>query len=158
MYKICCCILLAGLSLSGQTPEAVAALTPAVIKVLVSAGTPDDSVSQALVDDMMSLALQERQPTAKQVVGFVNALRGAAVGRPVSALQVSGLSRGILDVLRRQGISNLALAAQVRTALTELGVGDQKADLIIRQFVALGEAVRGPDDSPANDRIVPLKK
>jgi hypothetical protein len=156
MNKVCCCFLLTGLALSGQTaadPQAVARLTPVLSRVLVSAESPDDQVSKTLVNAMLSLAVREQQPTRQELGELARALRGAMAGRVIADSQLSVLSRCIVDVLHPDGMSNFMLASQVREVLTTLRVGDTKADLIVRRFVAVGEAVRGPDDLPARDNL-----
>ena len=146
MFKICCAILLAGVSLTAQNSPDAARLSPVLSKALTSAGRTDDAVSQSLASTMMSLTTGEHRP-ARQVDALVNAMRGVMAGREVSESQARALSQCIVNVLRGQG-SNLTLAAQVRQELTVLRVGDQRTDLIVKRFIALGETVRGPDDLP----------
>ena len=42
MFKICCIVIAAGISLSAQTSPDVARLNPALLKALVRAGSADD--------------------------------------------------------------------------------------------------------------------
>ena len=146
MYRMFCCVVLAVVSLSAQTSADAARLSPALSKVLTSAGRADDAAGQSLASTMMSLTTGDHRP-ARQVDALVNALRGVMAGREVSEAQAAVLSQCFVNVLRGQG-SNLTLATQVRQELTALRVGDQRTDLIVKRFIALGEAVRGPDDIP----------
>jgi hypothetical protein len=157
MYKVCLCVLLAALSLFGQTPDdvrAMARLRPALSRAMVSADAPDDSVSRTLVNAMTAIANHEHQPTRQELVQLADALRGAIAGKQISDAQLAVLSRCVVDALRGEGGSNLLLASQVRATLGALRVGDAKVDLIIQRFVAIGEAVRGPDDLPVSDKPV----
>lgn len=153
MYKWLACLLLTGLGLGAQTSPAVGRLSPALSKALVSAGTPNDSIGQTLVGTMMSISLPDHQPSRQQLVGLADALRGVLVKRGISEAQVSVLSECIVDALSGAKASNFALASQLRNELATLRVDDQKADLIIRRFMAVGEAVRGPDDVPVTKEI-----
>ncbi len=150
MYRTFCGILLFALALHGQTAADIVKLTPAVSKALLTAGAADDTASQALTDASMAVSFKAHPPTRQQVVDFSNALRGAAAGKPANATQLSIVSRCILNILRSRGLSNFALAAQLRSALTALQTNSQKIDLAVQRYIAIGEAVRGPDALPAN--------
>jgi hypothetical protein len=151
MYKPLCWLAIAGFCAMGQTPQILARFDRSLRDVMVSSGGVDDSLSRNFVDNILALALPERQPSRQLVARFTDALRGVAAGRPLSSAQAAVFSQCILGLMRGQGASNFGLASQLRTALTALGAADQKASRIVRQFVALGEAVRGPDDSPVYD-------
>ena len=153
MYKACCCILLAGLSLCGQTPQATVQLNPTLTMALVNAGVPGDVWSQRLADGMMALASDGRRPTRSEVSDFTSALTGVLAGKRIDNAQIAILQQCLVDVLRRAGVSNFALARQLRETLTALHVDDPKADLITRRFLVIGEAVRGPDDAPVSPKI-----
>ena len=113
----------------------------------------DDSVSQSLAGRMISIAPLEHWAGRQQMDALISALRGVMAGREISDAQLTVLSQCIVNVLRGQGGSNFALAAEIRQELTTLGIGDQRSDLIVRRFVALGETVRGPDDMPVMKEI-----
>jgi len=143
MYKVGCCILLSGLilSLSGQTPQAIAKLGP-LTRIVIQSGVR----APELTDAILAIALKDREPTRQEVTGFTDALANAKPSGPIPSAQVSALESCIVGVLRDQSPSNFALAARLRQALTAIRVNDLKTDLIVRRFLAIGEAVRGPDD------------
>jgi hypothetical protein len=97
---------------------------------------------------MAGISQREHQPTRQQFSSFANALPGAATGKTISGIQASLLSRCILNVLRGERTSNLLLAGNFRDTLAFLRIDDAKTELLVRRFIAIGEAVRGPDDSP----------
>jgi hypothetical protein len=158
MHRMIFCILLCSLALPGQTTQDIAGLAPAVSKTLLTAGSANDAVTQGLADSILSLAIRTHQPTRQEAADFANALRGAAAGRADDESQISILTRCILDILRSRGLSNFALAAQVRAALTALQVSGQKVDVAVQRFIAIGQSVRGPDAVPAKlaDPIGPM--
>jgi hypothetical protein len=54
----------------------------------------------------------------------------------------------LIEVMRRTGTSNAGLASRLQQTLIGIGIGSEKTQLIVRDFIALREAVQGPDDSP----------
>ena len=161
MYKACCYILLSGLALnlSGQTsPAAVPGDVQAIAKLgpLMRTVMQSGASATELTDTILAIALKDRQPTRQEVSGFTEALADAKAPGPIPSAQVSALQRCIVDILRDQSASNFALAQRLRQALTAIRVNDLKTDLIIRRFLAVGEAVRGPDDFKVTD-LLPTK-
>ena len=86
------------------------------------------------------------QPTRQELANFANVLTGAEVGKAIGDMQASLLSRCIVNVPRGKKTSNFALAGLLRDTLALLQVDDSKTDLLVRRFIVIGEAVRGPDD------------
>jgi hypothetical protein len=158
MYRACWCILLSGLVMSatGQTSrvdaQAAAKLGSLTRIVMESGGRGTE-----LTDTILTLALKDRAPTRQEVSGFTESLANAKPPGPIASAQVSVVQRCILDVLRDESTSNFALAERLRRALTAIRVNDLKTDLIIRRFLAIGEAVRGPDDIKVIDEPVRQK-
>ncbi len=162
MYKACWCILLSGLVLNvnGQTPRAT---VPVDTQAIAKLGSLTRIVMQSgvrgteLTDTILAIAMKDREPTRQAVSGFTEALANAKVTGPIPSAQVSALESCIVGVLRDESTSNFALAERLRHALTALRVNDLKTDLIIRRFLAIGEAVRGPDDIKVIDEPVRQK-
>jgi len=48
--------------------------------------------------------------------------------------------------MRAGNVTNFRLAQRLRESLAALGANEANTDLVVRRFVAVGEAVRGPDD------------
>jgi hypothetical protein len=162
MYKACWCILLSGLVLnvSGQTSraavpadaQAIAKLS-SLTRIVIQSG---DGATE-LTDAILAIAMKDREPTRQAVSGFSEALANAKVTAPIPSTQLSALQTCIVDVLRDESTSNFALAERLRQTLRALRVNDLKTDLIIRRFLAIGEAVRGPDDIKVIDEPVRRK-
>jgi len=160
MYGIALVALLCGLSLFGQTAkpadtEAVERLGP-MINAVVRGGA--DSGSQRLAQTILSLARDPQKPSRREVAEFVDSMAGVLAGQRVDETRVLKVSRCIVDAVRGTGPSNLALATQFTNSLAELRVSDLKVAPIVRRFMAIGEAVRGPDDAPMRAVLETIQK
>jgi len=161
MYRACCCVLLAAWALSGQTTRGTAAPSPQTIDKLNSAmaalktaKAPSDVLGRQLADSMMALAIGDRQPVPSDVEGFTSEFTRALAGRGFNNDQGAVLQQCLLDIVRGTGTSNLSVAQHLRETLTALRVDNPATDAVIKRFLAIGEAVRGPDDSPLRDKRI----
>jgi hypothetical protein len=114
------------------------------LKTITRAGASSASLSAQLVEEMMSMAPQDRQPSRGALAGFANAFTAALMGKDLTSAQISALQRSITEILSGVG-TNLKPAGTLRETLTSIGVGVPIQSIITR-FVAMGEEVRGPDD------------
>ncbi|MDQ2900004.1 MAG: hypothetical protein M3Y07_09420, partial [Acidobacteriota bacterium] len=105
------------------------------------------SLTQQLVDAMTSLAQEDRRPSRPTLESFADEFIGALTGMSVTNAQVITLQRSITEVLL-SSTTNLKSASRLREILTALHIGDSKVRVITKRFIAIGEEVRGPDDSP----------
>jgi predicted nucleic acid-binding protein len=140
-------------SLSGQSAHEDAVAAAAVRKLnstliaLKDATASRASRSQEIVDEMMSLAKSDCPPRPV-ITRFADKLTNALVGRKLNEAQMTMIQRSIVEVLRGLRTSNLSLADCLQETLTDLGISPSETRLIITDFIAVGEAVRGPDDTP----------
>jgi hypothetical protein len=154
MKQLFCYPLLLVLSLSGQSaPEgrvfaAAFSRLNSTLRALKDAGASRASLRLELVDEMMSLAESDSRPPRPVVARFADELTSALIGRKLSSNQMTTVQQSIIEVLRRSGTSNLGLANRLQETLTALGISSWKTQLVLREFIAVGEAVQGPDDSP----------
>ena len=157
MNRLCFCLLLAGLTMSGQSPYFTEpASAPSIQKVKLAliaiskAGLPTDLLSRQLADSMFPLVVRGHEPTVPQVTNFTTDITRALAGRALNNEQLAALQQCIVDMLRGTGISNFALAQRLEETLSALQVNDTKTGLIIRRFLTIGETVRGLDDQPVS--------
>jgi hypothetical protein len=169
MYRAGICILLAYAALSAQSSAPSATATAdlhATLLALKEARVPASSLNQRLADDMMALATGDRRPSRAEVAAFsgelTHTLRGAWHAQPAQTpLRTGDLSRNateidteaslqqcLVDIVRVSNSTNLGIAERLRRVLTQLRINDSESNLLIRRFLAIGESVRGPDDSP----------
>lgn len=156
MYKIWCCILLASCCLSGQTaPPSQQNIDKlkAALSALNTTNTSSALLSRQLADSMMGLAFTEHQPVRSVVESFSDEFADALAGKRVDNNREAVLQQCLMDILRGTGISNFSVAQHLRETLKSLRVDDLKAGVITRQLLTIGEAVRGPDDSPMRAKI-----
>jgi hypothetical protein len=106
------------------------------------------SLSQQLVQQMMLLSEKGHQPPRPIVTAFADELTGALIGQKLNKPQITAVQLSIVEIMHRPGSSNSEPASHLRETLTAIGIGDFKIQLIVGDFIAVGEAVRGPDDSP----------
>ena len=154
MFKALCCILLTGYGLTGQTAHPAAPpASQSILKLdstltaLKNASAPPGSLSRQLAEIMMTLAVPDSQPARSEVVGFTDEFTRALAGTRFSNDQMAALRQCLVDVMHTAGTSNFALARRLQDILTAIRVDDRKASLVIRRFLAIREAVRGPDDT-----------
>jgi hypothetical protein len=170
MLKAVGCAIVAALIVNGQvlnqpfdhvnaqsskpTPVAPRPASPAqtitkmhsTLMAMKSRSNRDDSLNQQLADSMLALASSEQQPARPVIAAFALELANALRGTSFNDRQDTILQQCIVDVMRAENGTNYRLARTLRDALTTLGANEPNIDLVTRKFVAVGEAVRGPDD------------
>ncbi len=105
-------------------------------------------LSQELAHVMMRLVESNQQPPWPVVVGFTNKLTRELIGKQPNSAQTTAMRECILEVMRRTGTSNAGLASRLQQTLFSIGIDSSKTQLVVRDFIAVREAVQGPDDSP----------
>jgi len=170
MYRAGICILLVYAALSAQVSVPSAKTTAdlhSTLLALQQTRVPASSLSQRLTADMIALATGDHRPSRAEVDAFSGELTRtmAAAWRaqptPQTPLHIADLSRKateidteaslqqcLVDIVRVPGPTNLDIAERLRRVLTQLRINDSQSNLLIRRFLAIGESVRGPDDSP----------
>jgi len=104
------------------------------------------SVSEQVVEGMMVLAENEERPLRPVVARFADELTRELVGRLLNTDQMTAVRQCVVEVMHRTRTSNLNLATRLQEALTSIGISSSKKLLIVKDFIKVGEAVRGPDD------------
>jgi hypothetical protein len=105
-------------------------------------------LSQELAHVMMRLAENNRQPPWPVVVSFADKLTRELIGRQLNNAQMTAMRECIVEAMRRTGTSNAGLASRLQQTLIGIGIDSSKTQLVVRDFIAVREAVQGPDDSP----------
>jgi hypothetical protein len=122
---------------------------------MAQAGASAAALSAELVDEMLSLAPKDRQPSRGAVAGFANEFTAALIGKNLNGIQVSALYRCITELLSGSG-TNLQPAGALRETLASIGIGAH-AQSIVTRFIEVGEEVRGPDDVPETPPLRRIK-
>jgi hypothetical protein len=166
--SICILLVYAALNAQASDPSATAlADLHSTLLALKETRLPASSLSQHLTSDMMALATADHRPSRAEVAAFsgdlTRTLQAAwhAEPTPQTPLRVGDLSRKateidaeawlqqcLVDIVHVPGPTNLDAAQRLRRVLTQLRINDAQSNLLIRRFLAIGESVRGPDDSP----------
>ena len=110
--------------------------------------TWQNHLSQGLAHVMMRFAEDSDRPPWPVVVSFTDKLTRELTGRQLNNAQITAMRECLIEVMRRTGTSNAGLASRLHQTLIGIGIGSEKTQLIVRDFIALREAVQGPDDSP----------
>ena len=111
-------------------------------------------LSQELAHVMMRLVESNQQQPWPVVVSFTNKLTRELIGKQPNSAQTTAMRECIVEVMRRTGTSNAGLASRLQQTLFSIGIDSSKTQLVVRDFIAVREAVQGPDDSPV--RPTPL--
>jgi hypothetical protein len=119
------------------------------LRAMARPGASSVSLSAQMVDEMMSLAPSDSQPSRGALAGFASEFTAALIGKNLTEGTVTTLQRCIADVLSGSG-TNLKPAKLLRDTLTAMGVA--RIPNIITRFIAVGEEVRGPDDTPVIEK------
>ena len=105
-------------------------------------------LSQELAHVMMRFAEDADRPPWPVVVSFTDKLTRELIGKQSNSAQTTAMRECIIEVMRRTGTSNAGLASRLQQALFGIGIDSSKTLLVVRDFIAVREAVQGPDDSP----------
>jgi acyl carrier protein phosphodiesterase len=103
------------------------------------------SIREQAVDDVMSMAWKNNQPSRPSVEKFVDALANALVGRELSVTPVSQISIFTAEALHSaqwKDSSFFASLDYLRKALIGLGVREPKAQAVIDSLMDIGFEVR----------------
>jgi len=99
---------------------------------------------------MMSLTSSDRQPSRSTVASFADEFTAAVIGKDLRD-EVGVLQQSVCEVLSGSA-TNIKSASRFREALTALGFDSMRKQTLTTRFMAIGEEVRGPDDSPVFKR------
>jgi|SRR5579862_1035872 len=154
------CLLACGTLAAQQTrPEEITPSTPWLERLRADlSGTmsatklKERAFHTAVADDIMALAEPDHQPSRALVQEFATDLTTALLPRgwPVRRL-VRQLTADIERVLQSAGTSTAEFHEAVDDAqkvLIALGVSTPAAENLARHLRAIGEQVRGPEDTP----------
>jgi hypothetical protein len=111
-------------------------------------------LSQELAHVMMRFAEDGDRPPWSVLVSFTDKLTRELIGKQPNSAQTTAMRECIVEVMRRTGTSNAGLASRLQQTLFSIGIDSSKTQLVVRDFIAVREAVQGPDDSPV--RPTPL--
>ena len=149
MRRALFCLVLFGTSLVGQSEKSpdLNKLRPILI-ALKSSSASRPSLTNQLVEAMMALANKDRQPARSTVVSFADEFTGMVFGKSLTNDQLDGLAAAIGEVMTGS-TTNFKSSGHFRDILTAVGIDSMKKQTVTRRFIAIGEEVRGPDDSPS---------
>ena len=129
-----------------STPEQAA--LNSTLAALREGNASQGDLSQQLAHVMMRFAEDADRPPWPVVVSLTDKLTRELVGKQPNSAQTTAMRECIIEVMRRTGTSNAALASRLQQALFGIGIDSSKTLLVVRDFIAVREAIQGPDDSP----------
>jgi len=149
MRRALFCLVLFGTSLIGQSEKSpdLNKLRP-ILMALKSSSASRPSLTNQLVEAMIALANKDRQPARSTVVSFADEFTGMVFGKALTNNQLDGLAAAIGEVMTGS-TTNFKSSGHFRDILTAVSVDSMKKQTVTRRFIAIGEEVRGPDDSPS---------
>jgi len=138
------------------SPQSVRSSTPeqaldSTLVTLKEGRASQRDLSQELAHVMMRLTENNHQPPWPVVVSFADKLTRELIGRQLNNAQITAMRECIVEVMRRTGTSNAGLASRLQQTLIVIGIDSSKTQLVVRDFIAVREAVQGPDDTPLRD-------
>jgi hypothetical protein len=146
-------VLLGLLVLVGASAQTKRPPEATIADLLISASDPsasDDGWSAKLAEQIRRAAPKATIPN-DAAASFSRSLIAAVTGRQIVRAQAEELARLVLDAAR--GVrSNRATAERVRAILAKLGVEEMRQNQVTQRLIVLGEASRGPDDTPVLPR------
>jgi hypothetical protein len=151
-------LLLLGAVLSGQStrdPKAAFNKLKSTLIAMRDARADRSSLASQLVDEMMTLANANHQPTMSTVAGFADELTSVLLGRNITNAQLDVLQQSIGEALSGS-TANYNSTSRFRETLTAVGIDNPSKSVITKLFMAIAEDVRGPDDAPVRP-LKPLK-
>jgi hypothetical protein len=120
---------------------------------VLQAPSPDHAIAaRQLTDALLSLTIEDRRPARATVEKFAEEFTSAVSGKKLTAIQFTDIQLALVNMVRGE-ISNYRSARVLRDALASLRLDPAKEQAITTRFLAIGEEVRGPDDSPVKDLV-----
>ena len=140
MKRLLGCLLLLGVSLSAQPIQST-------LLALKDSHASRKTLSNQLVDQMMSLAKSDQSPSRATVQRFSEDLTTALLGKDVTKIRAEELEKAITGVLSGKG-STFLPASRLHDTLAGFRLDDRTIQLIVDRFREIGQEIRGPDDLP----------
>jgi hypothetical protein len=108
------------------------------------------TLSNQLVDEMMTISKSDQSPSRATVQRFSEELTGALLGKDVTTIRAAALQKAITGVLSGKG-STFLPACSLYETLAGFRIDDRTIQVIVDRFREIGQEVRGPDDLPVRD-------
>ena len=143
MKRLLGCILLLGGSLAAQSVQST-------LLALKDSHAVRKTLSNQLVDEMMTISKSDQSPSRATVQRFSEELTGALLGKDVTTIRAAALQKAITGVLSGKG-STFLPACSLYETLAGFRIDDRTIQVIIDRFREIGQEVRGPDDLPVRD-------
>ena len=131
-----------------KEPTSVEGALDSTLAALRERDASQSRLSQQLAHVMMRVADNDRQPAWPVLVSFTDKLTRELTGRQLDIVQIRTIRDCLIGVMRRAGTSTAGLASRLQQTFAAIGIDSSKTQLVVTDFIAVGEAVRGPDDSP----------
>jgi len=139
MKRLLACVFLVGASLSAQSIQST-------LLALKDSHASRKTLSNQLVDQMMSLAKADQSPSRSTVQRFSEDLTTALLGKDVTKIRAAELEKAISGVLSGKGSTSVP-ASSLHDTLTGFRLDDRTIQAIVDRFREIGQEVRGgPDD------------
>jgi hypothetical protein len=140
MKRLLGCILLLGGSLAAQSVQST-------LLALKDSHAARKTLSNQLVDEMMTISKSDQSPSRATVQRFSEELTGALLGKDVTTIRAAALQKAITGVLSGKG-STFLPACSLYETLAGFRIDDRTIQVIVDRFREIGQEVRGPDDLP----------
>ena len=119
-----------------------------VLKNLQTVAIDRAALNRDLTDAMILLAQTDR-PTRPTIQRFAQEFTDSLAGRSLTDLQLTTL-RDCIAAMVVGSTSNLRSAASLREILNAVRVDPARSSAIVKDFIAVGETIQGPDDLRLN--------
>jgi len=143
MKRLLGCILLLGGSVAAQSVQST-------LLALKDSHAARKTLSNQLVDEMMTISKSDQSPSRATVQRFSEELTGALLGKDVTTIRAAALQKAITGVLSGKG-STFLPACSLYETLAGFRIDDRTIQVIVDRFREIGQEVRGPDDLPVRD-------
>jgi len=140
MKRLLGCILLLGGSVAAQSVQST-------LLALKDSHAARKTLSNQLVDEMMTISKSDQSPSRATVQRFSEELTGALLGKDVTTIRAAALQKAITGVLSGKG-STFLPACSLYETLAGFRIDDRTIQVIVDRFREIGQEVRGPDDLP----------
>jgi hypothetical protein len=140
MKRLLACVFLLGVCLAAQPIQST-------LLALKDSHASRKTLSNQLVDQMMSLAKSDQSPSRATVQRFSEDLTTALLGKDVTKIRAEELEKAISGVLSGRG-STFLPASRLHDTLAGFRLDDRTIQLIVDRFREIGQEIRGPDDLP----------
>jgi hypothetical protein len=121
---------------------------PAIVSAIGEGAGDKDALARELFTALLTESGKIENVTRASIERLSHSLSDALWNKHVEKPAAADLAKALSRLVKPSKEPNAVLVTKARTALSRIGIDGIHAEMLSRQMIAVGEQIRGPDDTP----------